>query len=240
MRPSYGGSRMRSNERIFCSVTPSSENSPPCRTSTVLFTKWHNGRRQNASLKSSYNDLSYFAVTSPSNLDREASSVHEVAVEEVGVLFGGQPVDLEDIQQVVVLPMDVAADRDLRVCWELDLHQCGLVLQHLDHVEDDLIRVLCREILLPPLPLHESLAELRRQLPAQVDRASVGAVDLHPLQVNVLTGVPLSALGDRLREELLLEDLLALPELVSGIWVFRRQRADLIEILLGLLDPSQR
>ena len=74
-------------------------------------------------------------------LHGEGAAVDEVSVEEVGVALRGRAVQLEDVEQVVELAVDVAADGELVLVRDRDVHQRGLLQQVLLHLQQDLQQV---------------------------------------------------------------------------------------------------
>lgn len=71
-------------------------------------------------------------------LHREGTPVNEIAVEQVGILFRGQTIDLEYVHQVVELTVNVATNRELLLIRHSDIHQRGLS----SHIRVDLAEYL--------------------------------------------------------------------------------------------------
>mmetsp|Transcript_61071 Transcript_61071/g.158536 ORF Transcript_61071/g.158536 Transcript_61071/m.158536 type:complete len:391 (+) Transcript_61071:340-1512(+) len=173
-------------------------------------------------------------------LNRERSTVHEIPVEDVRVVLCGIPVDLPDVQKIVILPMDVSAHRNPSVVWHVYVDDGWQSFQQRKHVHHDCISALPGQGLLVLLPLHELLAELSGDLPALVDGARVRAVDGHAAHVDGLANGLCPVTGDCAGEDLLLADPLALLQLRARVLVIGRELAQLSEILQGILVPPQR
>mmetsp|Transcript_5062 Transcript_5062/g.14904 ORF Transcript_5062/g.14904 Transcript_5062/m.14904 type:complete len:669 (+) Transcript_5062:275-2281(+) len=173
------------------------------------------------------------------DLDGPGAAVDEVAVEEVGVVLGGHPVHRPDVQQVVVLPVHVAADVDGARLGDLYVHEGRARLEQLDHVQDDGVGVLLRDGLLLLLPLHKLLAELRRDRAALVDRASIRVVHDEAVHVHGLADGLRHVARDRHFEFLRRDLLLAELQLIPRVPVLRRQLAELREVAEGILRPPK-
>ena len=68
---------------------------------------------------------------SDNDLDGEGASIDEISVEQVWVLLRGGPVDLENVEQVVVLAVDIAADGDLFLIFPVNAHQRLVLFEYL-------------------------------------------------------------------------------------------------------------
>ena len=44
-------------------------------------------------------------------------------IEEVGVVVGGQAIQVKDVAQVIELPVRVPAHRHVLIIWDADIHQ---------------------------------------------------------------------------------------------------------------------
>ena len=97
-------------------------------------------------------------------LHGEAAPVHEVTVEEVGVLLRGEAIQLEDVHEVEELAVNVAADRELGLVGHWDVHQGGLGLEVFLDVEEDLECVAPVKRLLALVTVHQGLHEVQRNL----------------------------------------------------------------------------
>jgi hypothetical protein len=56
-------------------------------------------------------------------LDREGASVYEIAIEEIFVVDSGVAVEFEDVEEVVVLPVDIAAHCNLLLIFNGVIHK---------------------------------------------------------------------------------------------------------------------
>mmetsp|Transcript_88209 Transcript_88209/g.246809 ORF Transcript_88209/g.246809 Transcript_88209/m.246809 type:complete len:317 (-) Transcript_88209:327-1277(-) len=104
------------------------------------------------------------------DLDRERTSVHKVAIEDVRVFLGRNPVQLKDVQEIVKLTVDVAADRDLAPFRHLDVDDGLFLLEQCRNVEDHLASGGEGYLVASALPLHQGLAVLRGDAAAPVLR----------------------------------------------------------------------
>mmetsp|Transcript_44882 Transcript_44882/g.100899 ORF Transcript_44882/g.100899 Transcript_44882/m.100899 type:complete len:297 (-) Transcript_44882:94-984(-) len=177
---------------------------------------------------------------SQDDLDREGAAVHKIAVEQVGVCFGWHAIDLPDVEKVVELAMHVSTNCDLAVVGDFDVHQRGEGLQQLNHVHDDGVGALLGYGLLLLLPLHELLAELRRELPLLVDGAVVRGLYVHAAHVQGLAQRHRLLASYGSAKLLLIHLLLALLQLVAGVLILGDQLAELGEVSQGILGPSER
>lgn len=91
------------------------------------------------------------------NLHWKAASVYEVSVEQVRVLFRRYAIELENIQQIVVLPMNVAAHRDLLIVGACDIYQRLVLLEQLTGLHYDHASILLVQYFPIFLPLHDGL-----------------------------------------------------------------------------------
>ena len=93
------------------------------------------------------------------DLYRKAAPIDEVSVEQVWVALGWSSVYLEDIQQVIVLPVDVATNCDFFLVLSMDVYKRFVLLENFfglfnDHtgiffVEDFSIFLVLHQLLYP-------------------------------------------------------------------------------------------
>lgn len=55
-------------------------------------------------------------------LDRPASSVYKVSIKQIGVRLTGVAIQLVDVQQIIVLPMDISAHCNLLIIRQRDVN----------------------------------------------------------------------------------------------------------------------
>ena len=82
------------------------------------------------------------AEQSDDAFDGEGTSVYEISVEEVGISLTGVAVDLKDIHQVVVLPVNVSADIELVLIGNFDVDEGRLKIVIIFNFGDYLHEVL--------------------------------------------------------------------------------------------------
>lgn len=54
--------------------------------------------------------------------NRERSSIYKISIEKVRVRLRRQPVDLKDIHQIVILAVNIPADREFLIVWYGDVY----------------------------------------------------------------------------------------------------------------------
>ena len=53
---------------------------------------------------------------------RKASTINKIAIEDVGVLLGGNAINLKYIEEIIILAMDISAHCDFFVVLTMDVH----------------------------------------------------------------------------------------------------------------------
>ena len=86
----------------------------------------------------------------------ERASVNEVSIEHIWVLLRGITVDFEYVQQVIVLPMNVATDCNLVQLTKRNVDKTLALLEYLGGLLDDHGCIFPMECFLVFLPLHET------------------------------------------------------------------------------------
>ena len=85
-------------------------------------------------------DFFDFQTLRLSDLEGEGASINEVAIEHIGILFGGKAPDLKYIEEVIKLPMCVATDSDVVVFRDLNMSETGQRLEMLPKGNQHLIQ----------------------------------------------------------------------------------------------------
>mmetsp|Transcript_92004 Transcript_92004/g.259949 ORF Transcript_92004/g.259949 Transcript_92004/m.259949 type:complete len:302 (-) Transcript_92004:458-1363(-) len=153
------------------------------------------------------------------HLHGKGASIHEVAVEEIWVVLRGDAIDLENVQEIVKLPMYVATNCDLAIFGDLNVDQRLESPEQLNHVEDNRVSELFRDGQFLLVPFHELLAKSRRDFPTCVDGALVRGVYVHCPKIHGLADRLGLFATDGLRKLFPPELVLAFVELLPGISV---------------------
>mmetsp|Transcript_7086 Transcript_7086/g.28992 ORF Transcript_7086/g.28992 Transcript_7086/m.28992 type:complete len:285 (-) Transcript_7086:162-1016(-) len=171
-------------------------------------------------------------------LAREAAAVHEVAVEEVGILHGRQAVELPDVEQVVVLAVHVAAHGEVVALLDGDVHHRAVPLEHILRRLQQLVDVAPVQGLLC-LEVRDHLDdEIARQAAVGTARSVVRVLDGHRAPVGKLGGRRLGV-ADGLLEAQLLQRLLALAQLSARVGVLRLEAHHAPEVGQPLAELGQ-
>lgn len=172
------------------------------------------------------------------DLDAEGAAVDKIAVEEVGVVGGGQTVALKDgVGEVVVLAVDVAADGDGVARGDGELDDVGQGIKYLFGGEHDHDGVLGVELVLVAEAVDEVVDEgfgyggVRWELGPGVVMRDGHGVHIDGVAERDVEVVALDGLG----EGGLPDALVALLELCSGVLVLRDALGDDGIVATGVL-----
>lgn len=172
------------------------------------------------------------------DFDREGAAIDEITVENVWILLRGVPVQLENVHQVVVLAMDVAADRDFLQLVNRHLDKRVKRLENLRRLLNDHSGVLLVEHFSVALVLHERDDPFRGDILDRLQpRPRVRVLHKDLIRVDDNFGF---LVDDGLGQELLLVGLECDLVLLSGVAVLRLQLADLLEGQDSLFHLSER
>mmetsp|Transcript_28581 Transcript_28581/g.68732 ORF Transcript_28581/g.68732 Transcript_28581/m.68732 type:complete len:298 (+) Transcript_28581:769-1662(+) len=179
-------------------------------------------------------------------LHGEGPPVHEVPVEQVGVGLGGDAIDLENIQQIVVLPVHVPAHVEVLLVRHVHVLHCGAGLQQRNHIHDQLIHVTLGDVLLALLILQHVFqvlggvgTVLSQPRDPLVDRAIVATRHLDILDLHGLRGRLAGLHLNRLEKLLAVHELLRLLHALPGHAIRGGELAELVEVLVRWGVPRQ-
>eukprot|EP01136_Pigoraptor_vietnamica_P006125 Opistho-1_new@38660 len=172
-------------------------------------------------------------------LDGERAAVHKVAVEHVRVFPGRHSVELENVEQVVKLAVNVAANRKLAVLGERHVDERREAHHQLARFEENLEGILAVKLLLLAVVLKELRHEFDRHVLAEMGAVVVG-LHHHRIHFGHVNNRLLVVGGNGLLKGDALDNLLALLELQVRVVVVGSELHHRLEVPEAFLELAQR